>query len=388
MVEKDDGAEGAIIRHAADDRPSGYYKKMYERASSLGKIGVWECDLATEALTWTDTVYDLFDFPKWATPSRSTTLELYEPDSRREMEARRAEAIANCSAFSVDVAIHTQLGNSRWIRITGDVELENGQAVRIYGTKQDITAEKEAQVQIAALQTSLIHRSRESAIDAMRSTLAHELNQPLAAIAVYVGALQSALTAHVLDPAATSEILGAIERCTSRAGSILRDAGRLSATSQRRPSTFDLSDAVRDACQLALADASANLKITYALHSGLHGFGDPIQIQQVVIILARNACEAMEGLEREEIEITATENAGFAEVSICDCGVGISDDATGSIFDAFLTTKPGGTGIGLSIARTIVEAQGGKLTAQNNPAGGATFRFSIPMGPQQLIPVR
>lgn len=381
MAENSAGADAAAICNAADDRPIGYYKKMYERASSLGKIGVWECDLATEALTWTDTVYDLFDLPKSATPSRTTTLALYEPESRREMEARRAEAIANCSTFSVDVAIHTVLGNSRWIRITGDVELEHGRAVRIYGTKQDITAEKEAQLQIAALQTSLIHRSRESAIDAMRSTLAHELNQPLAAIAAYVGALQNALKSDLLDAAATTEILSAIEMCTSRAGRILRDAGRLPATWQRKPSTFDLSSAVRDACQLALADAPASLKITYALRSGLHGFGDPIQIQQVVIILARNAREAMEGLEREEIEITTTENAGCAEVSISDCGAGISDDVRGSIFDAFVTTKPGGTGIGLSIARTIVEAHGGKLTAKNNPAGGATFCFSIPVGP-------
>lgn len=378
MPDENASVDWSVVPRGGDGQPSGHFKKMYERASRLGRIGVWECDLATEALTWTDTVYDLFDLPRQSLLSRAETLAVYEPHSRREMEKRRAKAIASCSAFTVDVAIHTARGNLRWIRITGDVEQENGRAVRIYGTKQDITAEKEAQLRVAALQSELIHQSRVSAIDAMRSTLAHELNQPLAAITVYAAALQNVVKADSVDRKATVEIIEEIGKCTSRAASILRDARNLSAMEQREPTLFDLASAVREACQIALAGRSAHLKLFYDVPEDLHGIGDPIQIQQVVINLIRNACEAMVGSEREEITIAATEKNGFAEVSICDSGGGIPADMLATIFDAFVTTKADGTGIGLSIGRTIIEAHSGKLTAQNNAAGGATFRFTVP----------
>lgn len=378
MPDENASVDWSVVPESGDSQPSGYYKKMYERASRLGRIGVWECDLATEALTWTDTVYDLFDLPRQSLLRRAETLAVYEPHSRREMEKRRAKAIASCSTFTVDVAIHTARGNLRWIRITGDVEQENGRAVRIYGTKQDITAETEAQLRVAALQSELIHQSRVSAIDAMRSTLAHELNQPLAAITVYAAALQNVVKADSVDRKATVEIIEEIGKCTSRAASILRDARNLSAIQQREPTLFDLASAVREACRIALAGGSTNLKLFYDVPEDLHGIGDPIQIQQVVINLIRNACEAMVGSEREEITIAATEKNGFAEVLICDSGGGIPADILPTIFDAFVTTKADGTGIGLSIGRTIIEAHSGKLTAQNNAAGGATFRFTMP----------
>ena len=385
MPDENASVDWSVVPRSGDGQPSGYFEKMYERASRLGRIGVWECDLATEALTWTDTVYDLFDLPRQSLLSRAETLAVYEPHSRREMEKRRTEAIANCSTFTIDVAIHTARGNLRWIRITGDVEQENGRAVRIYGTKQDITAEKEAQLRVAALQSELIHQSRVSAIDAMRSTLAHELNQPLAAITVYAAALQNVVQADSVDRKATVEIIEEIGKCTSRAASILRDARSLSAIQQREPTLFDLASAVREACQIALAGGSTKLKLFYDVPEDLHGIGDPIQIQQVVINLIRNACEAMVGSEREEITIAATEKNGFAEVSICDSGGGIPADMLTTIFDAFVTTKADGTGIGLSIGRTIIEAHSGKLTAQNNAAGGATFRFTVPSNGASII---
>jgi two-component system sensor kinase FixL len=385
MPDENASVDWSVVPRSGDGQPSGYFEKMYERASRLGRIGVWECDLATEALTWTDTVYDLFDLPRQSLLSRAETLAVYEPHSRREMEKRRAEAIANCSTFTIDVAIHTARGNLRWIRITGDVEQENGRAVRIYGTKQDITAEKEAQLRVAALHSELIHQSRVSAIDAMRSTLAHELNQPLAAITVYAAALQNVVKADSVDRKATVEIIEEIGKCTSRAASILRDARNLSAIQQREPTLFDLASAVREACRIALAGGPTNLKLFYDVPEDLHGIGDPIQIQQVVINLIRNACEAMVGSEQEEITIAATEKNGFAEVSICDSGGGIPADMLTTIFDAFVTTKADGTGIGLSIGRTIIEAHSGKLTAQNNAAGGATFRFTVPSNSASII---
>ena len=170
-----------------------HYKKMYDRASALARIGVWECDLASGALTWTDGVYDLFELPRGAPLDRARIVALYDEESRREMERLRAAAITEGSGFSLDIRIRTARGNERWLRLTADIEQENKRAVRIFGTKQDITQAKAAQAEVRALQAELIQVSRRSAMGVMAATLAHELNQPLTAISNYAAGLRRAL---------------------------------------------------------------------------------------------------------------------------------------------------------------------------------------------------
>lgn len=359
-------------------------QKMYDRISKLGKIGVWECDLATEELTWTSAVYDLFDIPNGSIVDRAEALACYEPNSRREMEERRALAIATCSSFTVDAAIRTRHNNLRWIRITGDVEHVDNRATKIFGTKQDITQVMEAQLHLQALQSDLIHLSRMSAIDATGSTLAHELNQPLTAITMYAAALRNITGLHGDEGSdhkgEMEEILGGIERCALKCGDILRAVRRLSARPKVPACAFPLGDPIIEACRIALAGVPEGITLKFAMQDGLNGIGDPVQIQQVVINLISNACHAMEGLENREISITTVGLSGQAEISISDTGRGISSAIRETIFDPFVSSRPEGTGIGLSISRTIVEAHGGKLSAENNADRGATFRFHIPSG--------
>ncbi len=117
------------------------YKKMYERASAQAQIGVWECDLATSRLTWTDGVYDMFELPRGSLVTRELVLALYDPASRREMEELRQQAIDRCSGFSLEVRVRAAGGTPKWIRLTAEVEVEDGAPVRIFGLKQDITQE-------------------------------------------------------------------------------------------------------------------------------------------------------------------------------------------------------------------------------------------------------
>ncbi len=105
-------------------------------------MGAWECDLKTEALTWTDGVYDIFGLPRGSAVRRGATLELYQKESRRQMERLRAEAIRNRAGFSLDAQIWTRCGDKRWMRLTAQVACEQGRPVRIFGAKQDITEEK------------------------------------------------------------------------------------------------------------------------------------------------------------------------------------------------------------------------------------------------------
>lgn len=363
------------------DLPSDFIQKMFDRASRLGKIGVWECDLATERLTWTDTVYDLFDVPRGVAISREATLACYEPNSRREMERLRTRAIENCSSFTVDVAIRTALGNARWIRITGDVEQENGRAVRIFGAKQDITCERVAQLQLQAVQAELSHLSHLSTIDAVGSTLAHELNQPVAAIAIYVSALKNLLEAEQPERATTIEILNEMENCALKAGEIIRAVRNMAVREKPSATVFNLGKALEEACRIAFTGMSVEPAVTCVIPDNQKAFGDLVQIQQVIINLLKNAREAMAGQVKQEIEIIVTNDGGIVEVAVRDNGPGIAAEVMETMFDTFVSSRPEGTGIGLAISRTIIEAHSGSLSAENNLGPGSTFRFKLPPAP-------
>lgn len=121
-----------------------HYKRLYDQAARLAKLGAWECDLVTERLTWTDGVYDLFDLPPGSPLKRASIVDLYFDESRHEMEFMRAEAIRSGRSFAMDAKIRTRRGEPRWMRLSIDVAYEDGRALRVFGAKQDITSEREA----------------------------------------------------------------------------------------------------------------------------------------------------------------------------------------------------------------------------------------------------
>ncbi len=133
-------ANATVIREQRESL--AHFKKLFERASEAARIGVWQCDLVTEALTWTDVVYDLFDLPRGIPVDRQTILALYPEATRRELERVRRRAIETGTGFQLDCQIRTARGADRWIRITATVECEGGFPVRIFGMKQDITEER------------------------------------------------------------------------------------------------------------------------------------------------------------------------------------------------------------------------------------------------------
>jgi two-component system sensor kinase FixL len=356
---------------------AAHYRKMYDRASTLARIGIWECDLATQELTWTDGVYDLFELPRGAPLDRDRIVALYEKASRAEMERLRAEAIRTCGSFALDIHIFTATGAERWLRLTADVEQEDGRAVRIFGTKQDITEERAAREKVRALQAQLIHVSRRSAMGAMATTLAHELNQPLAAISNYVAGMR----ATVARGASADEIirgLTAIERCALGAGDIIRSVREMTGEGRARRRSIDPVPLIREAATLALMGSEAHAVIHYDLEEGMAVAADPIQLQQVFINLLRNAFDAVQDQSEAAIAITAVAAGDRIEIAVEDNGPGIAPDLLPRVFDSFVTTKPEGMGVGLSVSRTIVEAHGGTIAAENRSGGGATFRIALP----------
>ena len=357
------------------------YKKMYDRSSALAKIGVWECDLATEALTWTDGVYDLFELPRGSPVERDEIVKLYDEESRLEMERLRARAIRDGDGFSLDVRVRTAKGNERWLHLTGDVEFEDGRPVRIFGTKQDISQRKAAQEEVRALQAELIHASRRSAMGAMAATLAHELNQPLAAISNYVAGTRRALGRPDQPREALVTVLDAIERNAFRASNIIRSLRGISNGSVPVRRRLNAHALIREAASIAANATGGQATISYDLADDAVVMVDPVQIQQVFINLLKNAFEAVQTSSRREISVTSMRKAGAVEIRFDDSGSGIPSNLLETLFDSGPSSKPDGMGVGLSICRTIVEAHGGRIAAANRQTGGASFCITLPAPP-------
>jgi PAS domain S-box-containing protein len=267
------------------------------------------------------------------------------------------------------------------------------------GFMRDLTRRRATEARVQELQAELLHVSRLSAAGEMASALAHELNQPLTAATSAVRAARRMLIASSPDgprgPAAEiHEAMDLAAEQALRAGQIVRRLRDFVARGEADKRLEDLARLVEEAGALALVGArERGVHITLHLAPGLPAvIVDRIQLQQVLFNLLRNALEAM-GDEapagdgggpppRRELVVTATP-AGpeVVEVAVSDTGPGLAPEVAGRLFESFVSTKPGGMGMGLSICRTIVEAHGGRLWAEPNPDGGTVFRFTLPAAP-------
>jgi len=251
------------------------------------------------------------------------------------------------------------------------------------GFVRDLTERQETEARLQELQAELVHVSRLTAMGEMASALAHELNQPLSAIANYLRGSRRLLDKG--DPADLPRLSEALDKAADqalRAGEVihrLRDFIGRGETERRIES---ISKLIEEASALALVGVKElGVRVTMQFEPSADlVVADRVQIQQVVINLLRNAIDAMRETRRGELKVrVAPRDGGFTVVSVSDTGSGISEEVRGRLFQPFMTTKKEGMGVGLSICRTIVEAHGGAIWAENNAGEGATFAFTLPL---------
>ena len=261
-------------------------------------------------------------------------------------------------------------------------EIKTGDKIFFTGFIRDLTEREESAARLHEIQSELARLARLNELGEMASTLAHELNQPLSAIANYAQGCTRLL--RDVDDALASKMRDALEetsRQALRAGQIIRHLREFVTRGETDKAEQDIRKLVEEAGALALV-GSRERGIRSVFEFGAEArlvMADGVQIQQVLINLMRNAMEAMrESRKRELLVKTSVDVDGKVVVEVSDTGVGIPDEIAAQLFKPFMTTKPGGMGVGLSISKRIIDSHGGEISASNNTAGGSTFRFTLP----------
>jgi PAS domain S-box-containing protein len=304
------------------------------------------------------------------------------PQDREAALASSHEHVRVPGDYQLDYRMVTADGRSVCIHDVVHVVAEEGVARTLHGFMIDVTARRLAEEESQSLRQQLARVGRITLMGELAASIAHEVNQPLGAIVSNAQAAQRLLAADDIDLDEARAALEDIAQDGQRASAVLARIRGFLQKGTVQHVRLNVNDLVREVSVLMrseLARRSIALKMDLADRlPAIHG--DRVQLQQVLLNLLHNAAEAMERVERggrKMVLRSAADETGVV-VAVQDAGAGIEPANLDRIFDAFYTTKPGGTGMGLAICRSIVQAHGGRIWAAANPEGGATVCFTLP----------
>ncbi|WP_437936575.1 trifunctional serine/threonine-protein kinase/ATP-binding protein/sensor histidine kinase [Sorangium sp. So ce341] len=360
-------------------------KAYLAEAESLSDTGSFGWKFATGDLFWSEETYRIYEVEPGTNPSLPPLLERVPKEERANVQ----QAFERAKSEGQMMLEHRLLcagGRVKHLRIRGRARTSSDGSAEIVGAVMDVTASRRAADDLEEARAQLAHVARTTTLGELAASIAHEVNQPLAAIAADASAGINWLDRAEPDLVAVRESLVAIVNDGHRAGDVLARIRRLLARSVAHRERCRLDAVIGAALPVAEAElARRRIALDLRLRSGgAQVFADPVELQQVILNLLLNAAEASRDLpearRRVRLETALSEAAGRVWVvgAVSDAGVGLSHVDGARLFEAFYTTKPGGLGMGLSISRSILERHGGRLWAEPNPVFGATFRFELP----------
>jgi C4-dicarboxylate-specific signal transduction histidine kinase len=293
---------------------------------------------------------------------------------------RLARAFARVGASDEQEEIEYTMGSDDSERFF-EASIARCDGDKILSIVRDVTDRKRAQLEADAQRRQLAHLSRVAVLGELAGALAHELSQPLTAVLINA---QAARRLADLEPADVAEVRAALDdiiRNNQRAGTVIDHLRALLRKEVPALQPVSVNDVVREVVDLAHSEIiSRRVTVTSTLAPEAPlVLGDRIQLQQVVLNLLLNACDALSELPRRHIALTTTIEDTTVQLVVSDSGMGIPEDQLQQVFEPFVTFRDHGLGLGLAISRSIVSAHRGSIRAENNADGGATFRCFLPI---------
>lgn len=361
-------------------RSQAAYLAEAQRLSRTGSFG-W--NVSSGEIFWSEESFCIFGYDPATKPSIDLAMQRVHPDDAALVRNVIDRAAKERQDFDFEHRLLMPDGSVKHLHIVGHVMTDEPDNLQFVGAVMDVTAAKRAEEQLHQAQAELAHASRVTTLGELTASIAHEVNQPLAAIATNG---EAGLRFLNRDPPRIDEVRDALRSMiddSKRASEIVQRIRALTKKADPQMAQLAINTVVNDGISLVRREV-ANHRVTLRLElaPGLPAVrADRVQLQQVIINLMVNGIQAMAGTDDRQRELvirSRLDEAGEVLVSVQDSGVGIDPANANRLFDAFFTTKPSGMGMGLSICRTIIEAHGGQLWASRNAGPGATFQFALP----------
>jgi len=368
--------KGAMTLREREDRIS--------LAAESANLVFWSINFERKESWMSDKGRAIFNFGPDEPLSRELFLSRVHPEDRDAVDEAIEHARAESQTFEIEYRLLRPDGDIRWLISRGRyVRNDRGGIRELIGVAIDITAQVEADLQLGLQREEMARMSRVSSMGELTASLAHELNQPLTAIASNAAAGRRLLAQGSPDPKMFKELLADVATDARRAGDIIHGIHHFVRKGEGTRCRVNLNEIVREVLRLLHSDLlGRGTAVETELAPNLPSVdADPVQLQQVLLNLLMNSLEAMNDTSaasrRVVISTTCQPNSSVA-VSVRDYGSGLPADDADKVFTHFYSTKPNGMGMGLTIVRSIVEAHGGKLRAENVDEG-ARFFFTLPV---------
>jgi PAS domain S-box-containing protein len=360
-------------------------------AESLRHTGSWAFGVpGQEALHFSEEWYRIYGYdPEGGAPPWEKRLHRVHSQDRTKWREAHDRAISEKSHYEVEFRIVLPDGTVKYLHTVGHPVLNtSGDLVQLFGSTMDVTERKRAEEALSQSRADLARINRVTTMGELTASLAHEVNQPIAAAVTSANSCIRWLAGDVpnLDKARAAAMR--IVKDGTRAAEII---SRIRLLFQKGTPEWQLVDVNEIIGEMILLLSGETTRYSISLRTALAADlpqvrGDRVQLQQVLMNLMTNSIDAMKGVEgTRELAIKSQREEGEQlVVSVSDTGVGLPLQQGDQIFDAFFTTKPHGTGMGLRICRSIVESHGGRLWAANNSPRGARFFFTLPTKSEAL----
>jgi PAS domain S-box-containing protein len=366
-------------------RRSEAYLSEAQRLSRTGSFG-WQ--VSTGEILWSGETYQIFGYDDSAQPSLRLVIDRTHPDDRHRVRQLLEDVSTNGGSFDTKHRLLMPDGAVKYLHVVAHAMGDSSGAVEFIGAVTDITPAKKADESLRKAQADLAHVNRVTTMGELAASLAHEVNQPIAGASINAHACLRYLKRDQPDLEGANQAASRMIRDVNRAADIISRIRLFFRKGAPMREPVDMNEVIQEMVVLLSNEATQHsISVRTELAADLPVVvGDRVQLQQVLMNLMINSIDAMKNVEGTRQLTLNSELSDDAQllVSVYDMGSGIPIEQADQIFAAFFTTKSYGTGMGLSISRSIVESHGGRLWAINNSGRGACFKFTLPTAVAEL----